>query len=235
MSSTQPSGPLIRARGLERLYGEGDALVRALDRVDLDVERGEFVALMGPSGSGKSTFLNCIGCLDLPTAGSYRFRGVEVTQLSRHERALMRRLWLGFVFQSFHLLARSTALENVELALIYRGVGSKERRERALEALNDVGLAHRAEHLPSAMSGGQQQRVAIARALVTRPDLLLADEPTGNLDTATSHEVMRLLRRLNEERGLTILMVTHELEMSSYTRRVVSFRDGRVASDQRSA
>ena len=225
------SAPLIHIRGLRRVYGEGDALVRALDGVDLDVQRGELISLMGASGSGKSTLLNSLGCLDVPTSGSYQFRGVEVTTLSKPERALMRRLWLGFVFQGFHLLQRSTALENVELPLIYRGIGRAERRERALAALDSVGLAHRASHLPNAMSGGQQQRVAIARALVVQPDLLLADEPTGNLDSVTSHEVMRLLTQINQERGITVIMVTHEPDMAAYTPRIVPFKDGRVAQD----
>lgn len=223
---------LVRVRGLTRIYGAGDAEVRALAGVDLDLARGGFVALMGPSGSGKSTLLNVIGCLDVATAGACWFRGVEVGALSREARALLRRQWLGYVFQGFHLLPRNTALENVELPLIYRGVGRAERRERAAAALVEVGLGDRQGHRPSEMSGGQQQRVAIARALVIEPDLLLADEPTGNLDSTTSHEVMRLLRRLNEARGITILMVTHEPEMAAYTRRIVTFQDGRVASDR---
>jgi putative ABC transport system ATP-binding protein len=226
------TAPLVRIRGLTRTYGVGETEVRALDGVTLDVARGEFVSLMGASGSGKSTLLNTIGCLDVPTSGSYTFRGLEVTMMSKEDRALMRRHWLGFVFQGFHLLPRSNALENVELPLIYRGVGRAERRERALEALSEVGLARRADHRPNELSGGQQQRVAIARAIVTRPDLLLADEPTGNLDTTTSHEVMHLLRRLTIDRGITILMVTHEPEMAIYTPRVVSFKDGRIESDR---
>ncbi len=229
------TAPLVAIRGLTRVYGEGDATVRALAGVDLDVHRGEFVSLMGPSGSGKSTLLNTIGCLDMPTSGSYRFRGVEVTTLTHAQRALLRRQWLGYIFQGFHLLPRSTALENVELPLVYRGVGARERRLRALEALRDVGLGHRVGHYPSELSGGQQQRVAIARALVIRPDLLLADEPTGNLDSKTSHEVMRLLQELSQERGITILMVTHEPEMAVYTPRVVTFQDGRIAKDERAA
>jgi putative ABC transport system ATP-binding protein len=222
---------LIRLRGVRRTYGEGDAAVHALDGVDLVVQRGEFLALMGPSGSGKSTALNVLGCLDAPTAGSYRFRGVETTTLSRRERAVLRRAYLGFIFQGFNLLERSTALENVELPLVYRGLGGAERRRRALAALADVGLEGREHHRPSALSGGQQQRVAIARALVTAPDVVLADEPTGNLDSAMSHEVMDLLRRMNEERGVTILMVTHEPDMAEYTSRTVHFRDGRIVGD----
>ncbi|MCB9760297.1 MAG: ABC transporter ATP-binding protein [Alphaproteobacteria bacterium] len=225
--------PLIQARGLVRIYGMGDAEVRALDGADLDVARGSFVTLMGPSGSGKSTMLNSLGCLDVPTAGSYRLEGREMVGLDKKQRALVRREKLGFVFQGYNLLERSTAVENVELPLIYRGVGAKERRARALEALAQVGLADRAEHLPSELSGGQQQRVAIARALVSDPEVLLADEPTGNLDTKMSHDVMRLLRRLNQERGLTIVMVSHEPEMATYTDRVVHFRDGRVEREER--
>ncbi len=227
------TAPLVQVRALRRLYGAGDALVRAMDGVDLDIHRGEFIALMGPSGSGKSTLLNCLGCLDVPTSGSYRFRGVEVTALSRAERALLRRAFLGFVFQGFHLLLRSTALENVALPLIYRGIGRAERERLAMKALSDVGLHDRADHLPGQLSGGQQQRVAIARALVIAPDLLLADEPTGNLDSKMSHEIMQLLVRLNEERGITIVMVTHEAEMAAYTHRTVHFRDGRVERDER--
>ena len=220
--------PLIQVRGLERVYGEGDALVHALAGVDLDIYRGEFVALMGPSGSGKSTLLNTLGCLDMPTAGTFHFRGVEVTGLARGERARLRRAFLGFVFQGFHLLSRSTALENVALPLLYRGIGKTERERRAAETLREVGMLDRAHHLPSQLSGGQQQRVAIARALVIEPELMLADEPTGNLDTTMSHEIMQLLGRLNKERGITIVMVTHEPEMTEYTSRVVHFKDGLV-------
>jgi putative ABC transport system ATP-binding protein len=227
------SAPLLRVRGLRRTYGTGEATVRALDGVDLDIQRGEFVSLMGHSGSGKSTLLNLLGCLDVPTAGHIWFRGVEVGQLDRHSRALLRRTWFGFVFQGFHLLPRNTALENVELPLIYRGVDPQSRRARALQALDEVGLSGRAGHRPAEMSGGQQQRVAIARAIVIAPDLLLADEPTGNLDTATSEEVMGLLRRLNEDRGITVLMVTHEPEMARFTQRIVTFQDGRLAEDRR--
>ncbi|TNE88553.1 MAG: ABC transporter ATP-binding protein [Deltaproteobacteria bacterium] len=223
------SGELVVAlRGVTRHYGQGEALVRALDGVDLDVFEGDFLALMGPSGSGKSTCLNVIGCLDEPSTGSYRFRDVEVTELSTNQRALLRRHYLGFVFQGYNLLPRTTAVENVELPLIYRGVGAAERRKKALQALDDVGLAHRADHAPNELSGGQQQRVAIARALVTDPSLLLADEPTGNLDSKMSHEVMKLLARLNKERGITILMVTHEPEMAEYCDETIHFLDGRV-------
>lgn len=227
--------PLILGRGLVRRYGEGDARVYALNGVDIEVAQGEFVALMGASGSGKSTLLNSIGCLDRPDAGELFFRGVNVTTLSQAERALLRREWFGYIFQGFHLLPRSTALENVELPLIYRGIPQAERRRRALAALAAVGLSHRTDHLPNMLSGGQQQRVAVARALVIEPLLLLADEPTGNLDSATSHDLMRLFVQLNKERGITILMVTHEPEMAEYIPRIVTFSDGRVASDRRAA
>ena len=227
------SAPLIHIRGLRRVYGEGDALVRALDGVDLDVQRGELISLMGASGSGKSTLLNSLGCLDVPTSGSYQFRGVEVTTLSKPERALMRRLWLGFVFQGFHLLQRSTALENVELPLIYRGEPTARRHAAARDALRRVGLEGWEHHTPAELSGGQQQRVAIARAIVTRPHVLLADEPTGNLDTRTSREIMDLIGNFNREHGITVLMVTHEPDMAAYARRVVRFVDGRVDSDRR--
>ncbi|MCO4745891.1 MAG: ABC transporter ATP-binding protein [Proteobacteria bacterium] len=203
-------------------------MVRALDGVDLQVFEGDFLALMGPSGSGKSTCLNVIGCLDEPTDGSYLFQGVEVSELSSNQLALLRRNYLGFVFQGYNLLARTTALENVELPLIYRGMGAAERRKRALASLAEVGLADRANHAPNELSGGQQQRVAIARALVSDPRLLLADEPTGNLDSKMSHEIMRLLATLNKDRGITILMVTHEPEMAEYCDATVRFLDGRV-------
>jgi len=226
---------LIEVRGVHRVYGTGDAEVRALDGVDLDIQAGEFVTFMGPSGSGKSTMLNSLGCLDVPTHGSVRIDGQQVSGLDRTERAIVRRDRLGFVFQGFNLLARSTAVENVELPLVYQRVGASERRRRALEALSSVGLADRADHLPSQLSGGQQQRVAIARAIVTEPRILLADEPTGNLDTRMSHDVMKLLRRLNQDRGITILMVSHEPEMAVYSDRIVHFRDGRVEREERLA
>jgi putative ABC transport system ATP-binding protein len=219
---------LVQLRGVTRIYGEGEARVAALAGIDLDVQEGEFLALMGPSGSGKSTCLNVVGTLDEPTEGSYKFRDTEVTELSSNQRALLRRHYLGFVFQGFNLLPRTTALENVELPLIYLGLGAKERRERSMAALEEVGLGHRADHAPNELSGGQQQRVAMARAIVTEPALLLADEPTGNLDTARSHDVMKVLARLNTERGITILMVTHEEEMAEYANAVLRFRDGRI-------
>jgi putative ABC transport system ATP-binding protein len=223
--------PLIRLRGVTKVYGEGQAALTALDAIDVDIEAGDFVAIMGPSGSGKSTAMNVIGCLDTPTAGEYLFRGVHVERLSRDERALLRRLHLGFVFQGFNLLARTSAQENVELPLLYRGEGAAKRHAAAQEALASVGLAGWEQHTPAELSGGQQQRVAIARALVTRPTVLLADEPTGNLDSQRSREIMDLLTALNRDRGITVLMVTHEPDMAAYARRILRFVDGRIASD----
>jgi putative ABC transport system ATP-binding protein len=220
--------PVVSFHGVAKIYGEGDTEVRALDGVDLAIKPREFVAIMGASGSGKSTAMNIIGCLDVPTQGQYRFRGVDVGSLDADQRALLRRFYIGFVFQGFNLLARTTALENVELPLAYRRVPQRERRERALAALEAVGLVDRARHTPAELSGGQQQRVAIARALVTEPSLLLADEPTGNLDSSRKIEIMELLVRLNETRGITIAMVTHEPEMSQFVSRVILFKDGRI-------
>jgi putative ABC transport system ATP-binding protein len=225
--------PLIELRQVSKVYGEGLAAVRALREVDLRIDEGDFVAVMGPSGSGKSTAMNIIGCLDTPTSGAYLFRGVHVEPLSRDQRALLRRHYLGFVFQGFNLLARTSALENVELPLLYRGEPVAVRREAARAVLASVGLSGWETHAPSELSGGQQQRVAIARALVTEPTVLLADEPTGNLDTARSHEIMELLRKVQSERRLTIVMVTHERDMAAYARRVIRFVDGRVESDTR--
>ncbi len=224
--------PLIELRSVKKIYGQGDARVAALAGVDLRIGPGEFVAIMGPSGSGKSTAMNIIGCLDTPSAGDYRFNDVSVGGLDRNQRALLRRHFLGFVFQGFNLLPRTTALENVELPLIYRGMPASERRKLALSALAQVGLEQRAGHTSAELSGGQQQRVAIARAIVTDPAVLLADEPTGNLDTRTSREIMDLVTRLNRERGITIIMVTHESDIAAYADRVVRFLDGRIASDQ---
>jgi putative ABC transport system ATP-binding protein len=225
--------PLMSLRRVSKVYGEGEAAVYALREVDLDIEAGEFVALMGPSGSGKSTCLNILGCLDAPTSGEYLFHGQPASGLGRDQRALLRRNYLGFVFQGFNLLPRTSALENVELALVYRGLGGRERRQRAMAALARVGLAGREHHTPGQLSGGQQQRVAIARALVTDPQVVLADEPTGNVDTARSHEIMALLAELNRDRGITIAMVTHEPDMAAYAGRIVRFLDGRIASDER--
>ena len=225
------TGNVIELRGVTRTYGEGQAAVHALRGIDLDIAPGDFLAVMGPSGSGKSTCMNILGCLDTPSAGSYRFRDVEVTRLARDRRTLLRRHFLGFVFQGFNLLSRTSALENVELPLLYRGVGAAERRARALAALETVGLADRRGHMPNELSGGQQQRVAIARAIVSEPLVLFADEPTGNLDTALSHEFMEFLGGLNRDRGLTVVMVTHEPDMAAYARRTLHFVDGLVADD----
>ncbi|WP_137701381.1 ABC transporter ATP-binding protein [Marimonas lutisalis] len=224
--------PLIRFTDVARVYGTGEAEVRALDGVSFDIMPGEFVAIMGPSGSGKSTAMNVIGCLDRPTAGHYFFNGVDVAGLSRDQRALLRRHYLGFVFQGFNLLPRTTALENVELPLIYKGLPARERIAMAREVLALVGLEGREHHDPSALSGGQQQRVAIARALAGAPEVVLADEPTGNLDTRTSLEIMDLLVRLRRERDLTIVMVTHEEDMARYADRLIWMVDGKVARDE---
>ena len=224
--------PLIEFRDVSKAYGSGEAEVRALDGVDLAIARGEFVAIMGPSGSGKSTAMNIMGCLDVPTSGDYLFQGVSANLLDRDERTLLRRHMIGFVFQGFNLLARTTAVENVELPLIYRGMKEVERRRLALQALDQVGLADRAHHTSAQMSGGQQQRVAIARAIVTSPMVLLADEPTGNLDTKISREIMGIVTRLNADEGLTVIMVTHEDDIAAYARRVVRFVDGRIESDK---
>jgi putative ABC transport system ATP-binding protein len=224
---------LIRLAGLTKTYGRGPAAFQALKGIELSVGAGEFVAIMGPSGSGKSTTMNILGCLDTPSGGSYEFQGVHVERLSQRQRTLLRRHYLGFVFQGFNLLARTTALENVELPLIYRHEVAAKRHAAARAALEQVGLAGWQHHSPSELSGGQQQRVAIARAIVTRPVVLLADEPTGNLDTHTSQEIMELITGLNREQGITVLMVTHEADIAAYAKRVIRFVDGRVASDHR--
>ncbi len=223
--------PLIRLRGIAKRYGSGAAELMALKGIDLDISAGEFVAIMGPSGSGKSTAMNILGCLDTPTAGQYLFKGAHVEALTRDQRARLRRRFLGFVFQGFNLLARTSALENVELPLLYRGDPAGARRTAALQALKSVGLAGWEHHTPAELSGGQQQRVAIARAIVTEPAVVLADEPTGNLDTQRSHEIMGLLLALNRDHGITVLMVTHEPDMAAYARRMVHFLDGAIASD----
>lgn len=228
------SPALIELRKIYKIYGRGEAEVRALDGVDLDIHDGEFMAVMGSSGSGKSTCMNIVGCLDTPTRGSYRFRGILVNDLSRDQLALLRRNYIGFVFQSFNLLPRTSAVDNVELPLIYRGYRRRERRERAMAALERVGLAERASHMPNELSGGQQQRVAIARALVSDPEILLADEPTGNLDSRRSREIIDVLQALNEERGITVIMITHEPDLiRDVVPRVVWFHDGRVQRDGR--
>jgi len=224
--------PVVALQGISKVYGAGETLVRALDGVDLTIDEGQFVAVMGPSGSGKSTAMNILGCLDTPSDGHYRFCGHEVSGLTPDQRGLLRRHYLGFVFQGFNLLRRTTALENVELPLIYRGLSETDRRARAREALQRVGLGDRAHHTAQELSGGQQQRVAIARALVSSPLLLLADEPTGNLDTQRTREIMELFVRLNADEGLTIVVVTHEPDVASFTQRIVEFRDGRIARDQ---
>ncbi len=229
--SESTAQPLIQLSKVTKTYGQGLAAMQALRGVDLSIYSGEFVAVMGHSGSGKSTTMNILGCLDVPTDGSYLFRDIEVNKLSRDQRALLRRHYLGFVFQGFNLLSRTSALENVELPLIYRGMPKAERHERARKALNIVGLTGWEHHTPAELSGGQQQRVAIARAIVTEPTVLLADEPTGNLDSARSREVMEMLCSFNRDLGITILMVTHEPDMAEYAKRIVHFVDGLVASD----
>jgi putative ABC transport system ATP-binding protein len=224
---------LIDLRGIAKTYGRGDAVFHALRGVDLRIDRGEFVAIMGPSGSGKSTLMNLLGCLDTPTAGSYLFNGIAIESLSKDQRSLIRRHALGFVFQGFNLLARTSALENVELPLLYRGVPTRQRREMAREALASVGMPEKARNTPAELSGGQQQRVAIARAIVTQPETLFADEPTGNLDSKTTVEIMELLGKLNSDRGISIIMVTHEDDVAASAKRVVRVRDGLIASDVR--
>jgi putative ABC transport system ATP-binding protein len=223
--------PLIELRGVTKVFGSGAAAVHALAGVDLVIEEGEFVAIMGPSGSGKSTAMNIIGCLDTPTSGDYLLNGIEVGRLPQDQRALIRRHLLGFVFQGFNLLARTTALENVELPLIYRGLPVSDRRQLAAKALDRVGLSGREGHTASELSGGQQQRVAIARAIVTDPVVLLADEPTGNLDSKTSFGIMDLVTSLNRDQQMTVVMVTHEADIAAYARRTVRFVDGRIDSD----
>ena len=224
--------PLINLSQLTKTYGHGDAAFQALRGVDLTITKGEFVAVMGPSGSGKSTLMNLLGCLDTPTSGEYFYQGVPVQTLNAEQRSLLRRYALGFIFQGFNLLARTSALENVELPLLYRGISKKERRERAQEALVSVGLPTKMRNTPAELSGGQQQRVAIARAVVTQPSTLFADEPTGNLDTTTTAEIMELLTRLNQDRGITVVMVTHEDEVAAHARRTVRVKDGLIEFDR---
>ena len=220
--------PLIQLRGVTKTYGSGATQFQALKGVDLDIAGGDFVAVMGPSGSGKSTTMNILGCLDVPSGGNFLFRGHHVETLDRDQRAMLRRRYLGFVFQGFNLLSRTTALENVELPLLYRGEDKKTRREMGMAALEKVGLDQWWDHTPAELSGGQQQRVAIARAIVTSPDVLLADEPTGNLDSERSVEIMELLTGLNRDSGITVLMVTHEPDMAAFARTVIHFKDGLV-------
>ena len=223
---------LITAQDISKVYKLGDIDVNALCDVSLGIERGEFIAVMGPSGSGKSTFMNILGCLDKPTSGRYLLEGVDVGRLSRDELAAIRNKKIGFVFQGFNLLPRTSALENVELPMLYNGLPAKERRQKAIEALKTVGLEERANHHPSQLSGGQQQRVAIARALVNDAAIILADEPTGNLDTKTSAEIMELFVRLNKGSAITVILVTHESDIAAYSRRVIRFLDGRVIRDE---
>ena len=232
MNAGAAGTPLIELSGVTKVYGQGQAAFQALKGIDLAIQEGEFVAIMGPSGSGKSTMMHILGCLDTPTGGAYVFRGTHLEQTSRRQRALVRRHYLGFVFQGFNLLARTSALENVELPLLYRGEPHGVRRKAALAALASVGLAGWEGHTPAELSGGQQQRVAIARALVSHPVLLLADEPTGNLDTHTSREIMELIRALNREQGLTFILVTHDRGVGARCRRIVWMRDGLVESEQ---
>jgi len=223
--------PLIQLQGVSKRYGSGATELMALKGIHLDIAAGEFVAIMGPSGSGKSTAMNILGCLDTPSSGAYLFKGVHVESLSRDQRARLRRRYLGFVFQGFNLLARTSAQENVELPLLYRGDSAKVRQVAAAQALKSVGLEGWEHHTPGELSGGQQQRVAIARAIVTEPAVVLADEPTGNLDTQRSHEIMGLLLALNRDHGITVLMVTHEPDMAAYAHRMVHFVDGAIARD----
>jgi len=223
--------PLIELKAVSKVYGTGQAEMQALRGVDLLIERGDFIAVMGPSGSGKSTCMNILGCLDRPTTGSYLFEGIEVDTLSRDQLALLRRNYLGFVFQGYNLLNRTSALENIELPLIYRGMAVAERHNQALQALDLVGLNGWEDHTPGELSGGQQQRVAIARAIVTQPAVLLADEPTGNLDSSRSREIMELLSSFNLDQGITVVMVTHEPNMAAYAKRQIHFLDGQIEND----
>ena len=223
--------PLIEVRDLTKIYQIGDIEIPALNQVTLSIAAGEFVSIMGSSGSGKSTFMNILGCLDVPSGGSYYLDGIEIGSLSKDQLAHLRNRKIGFVFQGFNLLSRTSALENVELPLIYSALPFRERHQRAREALASVGLAGREEHHSNQLSGGQQQRVAIARALVNKPSIILADEPTGNLDTRTSLEIMQLLTQLNEEQQMTIILVTHEADISRFTRRIILFKDGQVIQD----
>jgi len=223
---------LIELQGVTKVYGRGSAAMQALRGIDLQIGQGEFAAVMGPSGSGKSTCMNILGCLDAPSGGAYLFEGVDVGKLSRDQRALLRRHYLGFVFQGYNLLNRTSALENVELPLVYRGVTADDRRESALRALEAVGLKGWETHTPGELSGGQQQRVAIARAIVTDPKVLLADEPTGNLDSARSREIMEMLAAFNRKYGITIVLVTHDADMAAYAKRIIRFLDGIIDTEE---
>jgi putative ABC transport system ATP-binding protein len=226
------ASPLITFKDISKVYGRGEATIRALDKINLSISAGEFVSIMGPSGSGKSTAMNIIGGLDMPSSGEYLFQGIPTSDFSREQLTLLRRHMLGFVFQGFNLLARTSAVENVELPLVYRGMDHAERRRRAMAALAQVGLKGRESHTSQELSGGQQQRVAIARAIVTDPAVLLADEPTGNLDTRTSVEIMDLITRLNRDNGITVIMVTHEEDIAAYAKRLLRFVDGHLVTDE---
>ena len=224
--------PLIDINEITKIYQLGDVSVKALCAVSFSIENGEFIAIMGPSGSGKSTFMNILGCLDKPTSGRYLLEGTDVGSLGRDELAAIRNKKIGFVFQGFNLLSRTSALENVELPMLYNGVTAKERRQKAMSALKSVGLEGREHHYPNQLSGGQQQRVAIARALVNNAPIILADEPTGNLDTKTSAEIMELFTKLNAESNITIILITHEHDIAAYSRRIIKFRDGCIVTDE---
>lgn len=224
--------PHIDLRAITKTFGVGDAAFQALKGIDLTIHRGEFVAIMGPSGSGKSTLMNVLGCLDTPTTGTYHYEGIAVEKLSADQRSMLRRYALGFIFQGFNLLARTSAMENVELPLLYRGMSKSDRRSKAAAALASVGLATKLSSTPGELSGGQQQRVAIARAIVSQPSTLFADEPTGNLDSLTTRDIIALLTRLNVDRGITVLMVTHDHEVAAYAKRCVVIKDGMIESDQ---
>ncbi len=224
--------PHIDLRAITKTFGVGDASFQALKGIDLTIHRGEFVAIMGPSGSGKSTLMNVLGCLDTPTTGTYHYEGIAVEKLSADQRSMLRRYALGFIFQGFNLLARTSAMENVELPLLYRGMSKSDRRAKAAAALASVGLATKLSSTPGELSGGQQQRVAIARAIVSQPSTLFADEPTGNLDSLTTRDIIALLTRLNVDRGITVLMVTHDDEVAAYAKRCVVIKDGMIESDQ---
>jgi putative ABC transport system ATP-binding protein len=229
--SPPAQSPLIELQGLTKTYGTGEAAFQALKGIDLTINRGEFVAIMGPSGSGKSTLMNVLGCLDIATTGTYRYQGIAVETLNADQRSLLRRYALGFIFQGFNLLARTSAQDNVELPLLYRGISRQERHGKALAALTSVGLATKMRSVPAELSGGQQQRVAIARAIVTEPSTLFADEPTGNLDSVTTRDVMELLTRLNQDRGITVLVVTHADDVAACAKRTVLIKDGLIESD----
>ena len=231
-SAQQHSTPLIEFKNVSKYYGKGQSSVQALNDINFSIYQGEFIAIMGPSGSGKSTAMNILGCLDTPSLGSYFFKGINTGELVADQRTLLRRNYLGFIFQNFNLLSRTSALENIELPLTYRGISSKERRKHALKALEHVGLLKRGKHNNNELSGGEQQRVAIARAIVSNPSVIVADEPTGNLDSKTSDEIMTLLKDLTYNYGITIIMVTHEEDIAINAKRIIRFHDGRIITDE---